>query len=112
MGDGRYKQTQQTLVAAGGHAGRLSPFALVQETRQWFNGPIALSGAISTGDSILAARALGADFAYVGSAFIATQEATAVEGHKSGIVEGSAEQIVYLPPRLPLFQAYRESSYD
>ncbi|MBR0781897.1 NAD(P)H-dependent flavin oxidoreductase [Bradyrhizobium iriomotense] len=85
------------LVAsgAGGHAGRLSPFAFVQETRQWFDGPIALSGAIATGGSILAARALGADFAYVGSAFIATAEANANAAYKQGIVDGCAADIVY-----------------
>ncbi|WP_408641113.1 NAD(P)H-dependent flavin oxidoreductase [Flavisphingomonas formosensis] len=85
------------LVAAGagGHAGVQSPFALVQETRAWFDGPIALSGAIATGRSILAARAMGADFAYVGSAFIATEEANAPEAYKQMIVEGSAEDILY-----------------
>ena len=85
------------LVAAGagGHAGGLSPFAFVPETRKWFDGPIALSGAIATGSSILAARALGADFGYIGSAFIATAEANASEAYKQGIVEGCAEDIVY-----------------
>lgn len=85
------------LVAAGagGHAGGLSPFAFVQETRDWFDGPIALSGAIATGNSIMAARALGADFAYIGSAFIATAEANASEAYKQGIVDGCAEDIVY-----------------
>lgn len=85
------------LVAAGagGHAGGLSPFAFVQETRKWFDGPIALSGAIATGGSILAARALDADFAYIGSAFIATAEANANSAYKQGIVEGCAEDIVY-----------------
>jgi nitronate monooxygenase len=85
------------LVAtgAGGHAGRLSPFAFVQETRKWFGGPIALSGAIATGGAILAARALGADFAYIGSAFIATAEANANAAYKEGIVNGCAEDIVY-----------------
>ncbi len=85
------------LVAAGagGHAGALSPFALVQETREWFDGPIALSGSISTGDGILASQALGADFAYMGSAFIATEEANATEQYKQGVVKGSAEEIIY-----------------
>jgi len=85
------------LVAAGagGHAGTQSPFALLQETRAWFDGPIALSGAIATGDAVLAAEAMGADFAYIGSAFIATREAHASEAYKQAIVEGSAEDIVY-----------------
>lgn len=85
------------LVAAGagGHAGRQSPFALVQETRAWFKGPIALSGAIACGESILAAQAMGADFAYIGSAFIATREANAVDAYKQAIVEASAGDIVY-----------------
>jgi nitronate monooxygenase len=82
-------------AGAGGHAGTLSPFALMQEIRVWFAGPVALSGAIAHGRSILAAQALGADFAYVGSAFIATKEARAAEGYKRGIVEGSADGIVY-----------------
>jgi nitronate monooxygenase len=85
------------LVAtgAGGHAGVQSPFALVQETRAWFDGPIALSGSISTGDAVLAAEAMGADFGYIGSAFIATREANASDAYKHAIVEGSAEDIVY-----------------
>ena len=85
------------LVAAGagGHAGGLSPFALMQETRIWFHGPIALSGAIANGASILAAEAMGADFAYIGSAFIATHEARAIEAYKQMIVESTAEDIVY-----------------
>ena len=85
------------LVAAGagGHAGRLSPFALVAETRAWFDGPIALSGAIATGDAVLAARAMGADLAYIGSAFIATEEANAAAAYKQAIVDGTAEDIVY-----------------
>ncbi|MBI0537927.1 nitronate monooxygenase [Roseomonas sp. KE2513] len=85
------------LVAAGagGHAGSLSPFALVSETRTWFDGPVALSGAIAHGRSILAAEAMGADFAYVGSAFIATAEARAEEGHKRMIVDHGASDIVY-----------------
>ena len=82
-------------AGAGGHAGRLSPFAIVQELREWFDGPIALSGAIAHGRSILAAQAMGADLAYVGSAFIATQEARAAEGYKEMIVEFGGEDIVY-----------------
>ena len=82
-------------AGAGGHAGRLSPFAIVQELREWFDGPIALSGAIAHGRSILSAQAMGADLAYIGSAFIATQEARATEGYKEMIVENGAEQIVY-----------------
>ena len=85
------------LVAAGagGHAGVQSPFALVQETRQWFDGPIALSGSIATGRAVLAAQAMGADFAYIGSAFIATREANASDGYKQAIVDGTAADIVY-----------------
>ena len=85
------------LVAngAGGHAGVESPFALMQETRAWFDGPIALSGAIAHGRSILAAQVLGADFAYVGSAFIATIEANAAEPYKQAVVDGAAADIVY-----------------
>ena len=82
-------------AGAGGHAGRQSPFALVQEIREWFDGPVALSGAIGHGRSVLAAQACGADLAYIGSAFIATAEANADEGYKSGIVEGRAADIVY-----------------
>jgi nitronate monooxygenase len=85
------------LVAAGagGHAGTQSPFALVQETRRWFDGPVVLSGAIARGDSVLAAQAMGADLAYIGSAFIATEEARAAEGYKQMIVDSSAQDIVY-----------------
>ena len=85
------------LVAAGagGHAGTISPLAFVEETRAWFDGPIALSGAIANGRAIRAARILGADFAYIGSAFIATEEANAVEGYKEMITSSSAEDIVY-----------------
>lgn len=85
------------LVAsgAGGHAGTQSPFALVQETRGWFEGPIALSGAIASGSAILAAQVLGADFAYVGSAFIATSEANATDAYKQAIIGGTAADIVY-----------------
>ncbi|HJS11236.1 nitronate monooxygenase family protein [Sphingopyxis sp.] len=82
-------------AGAGGHAGRQSPFALVQEIRLWFDGPVALSGAIGHGRSILAAQACGADLAYIGSAFIATAEANAEDSYKNGIVEGRAGDIVY-----------------
>ena len=82
-------------AGAGGHAGRLSPFALVQEVRQWFDGPLALSGSIATGDAVLATQAMGADFAYIGSPFIATDEANADPAYKQGIVEGKAADIVY-----------------
>ncbi len=82
-------------AGAGGHAGRLSPFALVQELRTWFEGPIALSGAIAHGAAILGAQAMGADLAYIGSAFIATEEANAVPGYKEMIVESGGEDIVY-----------------
>jgi nitronate monooxygenase len=82
-------------AGAGGHAGKWSPFALVQEIRRWFDGPLALSGSIATGGAILAARAMGADFAYIGSPFIATTEARADDGYKQGIVEAGAGDIVY-----------------
>ena len=82
-------------AGAGGHAGSTSPFALMQEIREWFDGLIALSGSIANGASVLAAQAMGADFGYIGSAFIATDEANADAGYKQGIVEGSAEGIVY-----------------
>jgi nitronate monooxygenase len=82
-------------AGAGGHAGTISPLAFVAETRAWFDGPIALSGAIGTGRAIRAARVLGADFAYIGSAFIATKEANAVEGYKQMITSSTAEDIVY-----------------
>ena len=82
-------------AGAGGHAGEISPLAFVAETRAWFDGPIALSGAIATGRAIRAARVLGADFAYIGSAFIATREANAVEGYKQMITSSTAEDIVY-----------------
>ena len=81
-------------AGAGGHAGVKSPFALVQEIRAWFDGPLALSGAIATGGAVLAAQAMGANFAYIGSAFIATDEARAIEGYKQAIVEGSSDDIV------------------
>lgn len=85
------------LVAAGagGHAGTQSPFALMAETRAWFDGPVALSGAIATGAGILGARALGADFAYIGSAFITTEEARASAAYKQAIVDSGAADIVY-----------------
>ena len=82
-------------AGAGGHAGTLSPFALMQEIREWFDGLVALSGSIAHGRSILAAQALGADFAYIGSPWIATDEANADQRYKDGIVEGSADGIVY-----------------
>jgi len=82
-------------AGAGGHAGVKSPFALIQEIRQWFDGPLALSGAISTGAAVLAAQAMGADFAYIGSAFIATDEARAVDSYKQAIVENDSDEIVY-----------------
>lgn len=82
-------------AGAGGHAGTLSPFALVQEIRQWFDGPLLLSGAIANGGAILAAQAMGADMAYIGSPFIATAEARAGEDYKQMIVESKAADIVY-----------------
>jgi nitronate monooxygenase len=82
-------------AGAGGHAGALSPFALVQEIRSWFDGPLFLSGAIARGDSILAALAMGADGGYAGSAFIATDEANAAEGYKRMIADSGADDIVY-----------------
>jgi nitronate monooxygenase len=82
-------------AGAGGHAGVKSPFALVAEIRSWFDGPLALSGAISSGGAVLAAQAMGADFAYLGSAFIATEEARAVDAYKQMIVDGTSDDIVY-----------------
>ena len=82
-------------AGAGGHAGVKSPFALVQEIRQWFDGPLALSGSIATGGAVLAAQAMGADFAYIGSAFIATQEARASDAYKQAIVDCNSDDIVY-----------------
>ena len=82
-------------AGAGGHAGTISPFALVSEIREWFDGPLLLSGSMATGNAILGAQAIGADLAYIGSAFIATEEANAVEGYKQGVVEGRAADIVY-----------------
>ena len=82
-------------AGAGGHAGTISPFALIQEIRRWFDGPLALSGSIASGGAVLAAQAMGADFGYIGSAFIATTEARADERYKTMIVESSASDIVY-----------------
>ncbi len=82
-------------AGAGGHAGVKSPFALIQEIRQWFDGPLALSGSIATGGAVLAAQAMGADFAYIGSAFIATHEARASDAYKQAIVDGNSDDIVY-----------------
>lgn len=82
-------------AGAGGHAGAKSPFALIQEIREWFDGPLALSGSIATGDAILAAQAMGADFAYIGSPFIATEEARATDDYKQMIVDSTSDDIVY-----------------
>jgi nitronate monooxygenase len=82
-------------AGAGGHAGVKSPFALIQEIREWFDGPLALSGAIASGDAVLAAQAMGADFAYIGSAFIATEEARASDDYKQMIVTSNSDDIVY-----------------
>jgi len=82
-------------AGAGGHAGVKSPFALIQEIRAWFDGPVALSGSIATGGAVLAAQAMGADFGYIGSAFIATEEARAVPEYKQAIVESNSDDIVY-----------------
>ncbi len=82
-------------AGAGGHAGVKSPFSLVQEIRQWFDGPIALSGSIATGGAVLAAQAMGADFGYIGSAFIATEEARASDAYKQAIVDCNSDDIVY-----------------
>ena len=82
-------------AGAGGHAGSLSPFALIQEIRQWFDGPLLLSGAIANGGAILAAQAMGADMAYIGSPFIATTEARASDDYKEMIIDSKAADIVY-----------------
>ena len=82
-------------AGAGGHAGEKSPFALIQEIRQWFDGPLALSGSIASGGAVLAAQAMGADFAYIGSAFIATEEARAAQEYKECIVSSNSDDIVY-----------------
>ena len=84
-------------AGAGGHAGTLSPFALVREVREFFDGPIALSGSISEGSSVLSAQALGADYAYIGTRFIATKEANASPGYKQMIVDSAANDIMYSP---------------
>ncbi|WP_310625306.1 nitronate monooxygenase family protein [Limnohabitans sp.] len=81
-------------AGAGGHAGVKSPFALVQEIREWFDGPVALSGSIATGGAVLAAQVMGADFAYIGSAFIATHEARAADDYKQAVIDGSSDDIV------------------
>ena len=104
-------------AGAGGHAGRLSPFALVQEIRSWFDGPLALSGAIATGGAVLAAQAMGADLAYIGSAFIATDEANAKDAYKQMIVESSGADIVYTDYFSGVFGSYlkpsvRQAGYD
>ncbi|MDB4490957.1 nitronate monooxygenase family protein [Luminiphilus sp.] len=82
-------------AGAGGHAGEQSPFALIQEIREWFDGPLLCSGSIATGDAVLAAQAMGADLAYIGSAFIATEEANAEHAYKQAIVDCGADDIVY-----------------
>ncbi len=82
-------------AGAGGHAGTTSPFALIAEIRAWFDGPLALSGAIATGDAVLAAQAAGADFAYIGSAFIATKEANAADAYKQAILDSAAADVIY-----------------
>jgi nitronate monooxygenase len=81
-------------AGAGGHAGSLSPFALIQDIRAWFDGPLLLSGAIATGQAILAAQVMGADLAYIGSAFIATDEARAIDAYKQAIVHGDASDVI------------------
>jgi nitronate monooxygenase len=82
-------------AGAGGHAGTLSPFALMQEIREWFTGLVALSGSIACGRSVLAAQAMGADFAYIGTPWVATVEANAMDGYKQAVVDGTADDIVY-----------------
>jgi nitronate monooxygenase len=82
-------------AGAGGHAGTKSPFALIQEIREWFDGPLALSGSIASGGAVLAAQAMGADFGYIGSAFIATHEARASDAYKQAIVDSNSDDIVY-----------------
>ena len=84
-------------AGAGGHAGALSPFALLREVRRFYSGPVALSGSITDGAGILAAEAMGADFAYMGTRFIATQEANAVEDYKQMILDSSAADVIYTP---------------
>jgi nitronate monooxygenase len=97
-------------AGAGGHAGTTSPFALMQEIRAWFSGPVALSGAIATGRSILAALAMGADVAYIGSAFIATKEANAAEAYKQMIVDSAASDIAYTDLFTGVFGNYLKPS--
>lgn len=97
-------------AGAGGHAGAMSPFALVQDIRAWFDGPLALSGAIARGAAILAAQVMGADLAYIGWAFIATREANAAEGHKQAIVQGRGEDIVGAKYFTGIFGNYLRSS--
>ena len=98
-------------AGAGGHAGTLSPFALVQEIRAWFDGPLALSGSIATGQAVLAAQAMGADLAYIGSAFIATEEANAAEGYKQAVVDSRASDIVYTNLVTGVHGNYLKSSF-
>jgi nitronate monooxygenase len=97
-------------AGAGGHAGPVSPFALIQDIRTWFDGPLLLSGAIATGRAILAAQVMGADLAYIGSAFIATQEARAVEAYKQAIVDGDASDIIGSPYFTGVFGNYLKPS--
>ncbi|MEI6029500.1 MAG: nitronate monooxygenase family protein [Betaproteobacteria bacterium] len=97
-------------AGAGGHAGVKSPFALIQEIREWFDGPLALSGAIANGAAVLAAQAMGADFAYIGSAFIATHEANAVDAYKQAIVEGDSDGVVYSNLFTGVFGNYLKAS--
>jgi nitronate monooxygenase len=97
-------------AGAGGHAGPVSPFALVQDIRAWFGGPLLLSGAIATGRAILAAQVMGADLAYIGSAFIATEEARAVDAYKQAIVDGDASDIIGSPYFTGVFGNYLKPS--
>ena len=97
-------------AGAGGHAGPVSPFALIQDIRAWFGGPLLLSGAIATGRAILAAQVMGADLAYIGSAFIATQEARAVDAYKQAIVDGDASHIIGSPYFTGVFGNYLKPS--
>jgi nitronate monooxygenase len=97
-------------AGAGGHAGSLSPFALVGEIRKFYDGPLALSGAIASGSAILAAQAMGADFAYIGTRFIASREANAVDAYKQGIVAAAAADIVYTPYFTGVHGNYLKSS--
>jgi len=99
-------------AGAGGHAGKLSPLAFLQELRSWFTGPLALSGAIGNGGAVLAARAMGADYAYVGSAFIATDEASASESYKQAVVDCFADDIVYTNLFTGVYGNYLKSSIE